>query len=903
MLVVLSAAALAQSPSCNLLGVVQGSEKPFAGVGVHLSREDSSQTVIDTVTDARGRFRFAGLSWGSYNIDLAADGWQSRRILIEVRSGSTLHVRAALLPLTSDQAPVPVEVVDEDVWFGSQFSDFAIRQLPNGRDIWSLLQGQEPSTVTDRFEIGGLETAVPALFSAFGASWTENQYQFNGLDVTDPYVPGLPLINPGIDAISEFQVVTASKPAASQGSGENLTLAAPEPGGALHGGVWLFGSGGALQSDNMDARLRAFDFPGPERLNSLIDASAQLGGKLPAALAALPFFVSLSTQQVSQTLGGFAAPIDSGVNRVLTDFIPWSRGSQRLNLWYSGQHVFNSSQGAMPTVAPSATTRGNDDFNQFQASWTQILRPAMSLSASFGVVNATVSSSFQNGVQGISTVGLPLLIFSGPAPLATSGLRTRYEAQGILQSTLYSPLGSHSLSLGFDWSRSDITNRWYAMGNAQQVLVNGDGSELIRWNTPAVAQQHVQNVGEYIQDSWRPTRWLTLPIGLRIDTSTGQASEAANSIRWTTLQPRLGFVVPLSPRGMILQGSWSRYGQLLQGRYLDFGNPAALGAQVFRWQDSNGDGVAQPQEVGPLLRVSGGPYSAIDPHIARPFTDEISFGLEQSVGNRVTASIHFFRRDDHRLIGLENPGVPFSDYTPLQYTDPGNDGILGTPDDQVLTLYNEKASALGHDFLLLTNPGLRASYKGFEASMMAQLRNSWEFSASFSAGQTLARTSPGNSPFQNDTGFTGSLGIDPNTLVMSQGRTYFDRGYMGKITAYYSAPHGFYLAAVATYFDGVPFGRLLFVNGFNQGPFFVRATPVGHPGGFQTQLNSTLDVRLAHNFHLRKGTVSGYLDMFNILNLNSNTREADLTGPAFLLRVPLAVEAPRTVRLGISWNF
>ncbi|HYL13578.1 MAG TPA: hypothetical protein VEV41_11110 [Terriglobales bacterium] len=204
---------------------------------------------------------------------------------------------------------------------------------------------------------------------------------------------------------------------------------------------------------------------------------------------------------------------------------------------------------------------------------------------------------------------------------------------------------------------------------------------------------------------------------------------------------------------------------------------------------------------------------------------------------------------------------------------------------------------------MLTNPALHASYKGFEALVMAQVRSSWAFSASFSAGQTRARTSPGNSPLQNDTGFAGSLGTDPNTLVMSEGRTYFDRGYMGKITAYYAAPHGFYLAAVATYFDGVPFGRLLFVNGFNQGPFFVRATPVGHPGGFQTQLNSTLDVRLARNFRLRRGTLSGCLDVFNLLNLNSNTREADLTAPAFLLRVPLAVETPRTARLGVAWNF
>jgi hypothetical protein len=903
MLVLLPVSSLTQSRSGGLYGTVLGSGRALASAHVELSREDSSNPLTQTVTDGKGRFRFAGLTWGLYSLYIAADGWNPRRIAVDIRCNSTVYVRAKLAPQGGDPPTAPVETLDEDVWFGTQFNHLDIQKLPNGRNIWSLLQGQEPSTVTNRFEIGGLETAVPALFSALGASWTENQYLFNGLDVTDPYVPGLPLINPGIDGLSEFQAVTASKPAASQASGENIVLATTEPGKTLHGGVGLFGSGGGLQSDNMDARLRGLDFPGPERLNSLIDASAQLGGKLPAALAALPFFISFSTQQVSQDLGGFAAPIVTGVNRVVSDFTPWARGSQRLTLLYSGQHVFDSRQGAMPTVAPSATTRGDDNFNQFQAQWNQELRPATLFSASFGVVNAIVASRFQNDVQGISSINLPLLVLTGPAPLATSGLRTRYEAQGILQSILYGHMGSHSLSFGFDWSRSDMTNRWYSMGGTQQVFVSGVPTELIRWNTPAQARQHVQNVAEYIQDSWRPARWLTLPIGLRIDTSTGQADGAPNSISWTTVEPRLGFVLPLRLPGLVLQGSWSRYGHLLQGRYFNFGDPAALGAQVFRWQDSNRDGVAQPEEVGALLRVFGGPYSAINAHIARPFTDELSFGVQQNLANRLTAFVRFFRRDDHRLIALQNAGVPFSDYTPVPYTDPGNDGIYGTGDDRQLTLYNENPSALGHDFLVLTNPGLHASYKGFEAQVMARVRNSWEFSVSFTAGQTLTRTSPGNSPFQNDTGFVGSLGTDPNTLVMSQGRTYFDRGYMGKISAYYAAPHGFYLATVVTYFDGVPFGRLLFVNGFNQGPFFVRATPVGHPGGFQTQLNSTVDIRLARDFGLRRGTLSGYLDVFNLLNLNSNTREADLTGPTFLLRVPIAVETPRTARLGVAWKF
>jgi hypothetical protein len=43
--------------------------------------------------------------------------------------------------------------------------------------------------------------------------------------------------------------------------------------------------------------------------------------------------------------------------------------------------------------------------------------------------------------------------------------------------------------------------------------------------------------------------------------------------------------------------------------------------------------------------------------------------------------------------------------------------------------------------------------------------------------------------------------------------------------------------------------------------------------------------------------------VFDIMNWNSNTRESALTGPDFILRVPLAVEAPRTVRLGVARHF
>ena len=893
-----------QAPSSAIRGLVLGPGQPLRSARVRLVHKNSGQALTETVTDAEGRFQFVALLSGAYQVEVSADGGRDRKLPVELRPDSTVAVTIALSAANSDQPPTRSSIVDEDVWFGTNFTSFSIEQLPNGRNIGSLLQSQEASTVTNRFEVGGTQTAQPALFSAFGASWTENQFRWNGLDATDPYQPGLPDLNPGVDALSEFRTITASKPAPSQGSGESLALGSAQPGNALHGAAQMYVSGSGLQSDNMNARLRSFNFPGPLQLNSLLDGSLQLGGTLPVSQVKLPFFASVSSQQVSQNLGGFPAPIDTGVNRVLLDFTPWSDRVQRLDVLYSGQHVFNSAQGAAPTVSPQSTTRGNDNFNQFLALWSRSLSPAVQLTASFGVVNAIVSSAFQNAVQGASSLDLPLLIFTGPPPLATSGLRTRYEAQSTLHLMRNGPWGTHSLSAGIDWSRSDITQRWYSMNNAQRITVNGAASELVLWNTPSQTKEYVQNVAEFVQDAWRPWKWLSLPIGLRIDTSTGQANGASNHINWTTVQPRLGFVIPVWPQGMVLQGSWSRYGHLLQGRYLDYGNPAALGEQVYGLLGWNAGETAPPYELGPLLRVGGGPYSAVSPSLSRPYTDEFNFGVQENIADRLTAYVRFFRRDDHRLIALQNSGVPFSQYTPVQYPDPGNDGVFGTPDDHVLTLYNQNPSSLGHDFLLLTNPGgLHASYKGFQAMVLLRLKPSWEFSANFTAGQTLAYTSPGNSPLQNDTGVVNTLAVNPNTLVMSPTRTYFDRGYMGKITAWYAAPHGFSLSAVATYFDGAPFGRLLFVTGFHQGPFFVRATPVGHPGGFQTQLNASIDTRLARDFRLEKGTISAYLDVFNIMNWNSNTQESALTGPQFVLRAPLAVETPRTFRFGAAWRF
>jgi hypothetical protein len=83
----------------------------------------------------------------------------------------------------------------------------------------------------------------------------------------------------------------------------------------------------------------------------------------------------------------------------------------------------------------------------------------------------------------------------------------------------------------------------------------------------------------------------------------------------------------------------------------------------------------------------------------------------------------------------------------------------------------------------------------------------------------------------------------------------------------------------------------------------VRATPRGDFGAFRTQFNSTLDLRVARTFDVKRSKLSVVLDVFNILNFNRNTLESDLTSPNFAKRIPLAIQAPRMLRLGLGWEF
>jgi hypothetical protein len=95
----------------------------------------------------------------------------------------------------------------------------------------------------------------------------------------------------------------------------------------------------------------------------------------------------------------------------------------------------------------------------------------------------------------------------------------------------------------------------------------------------------------------------------------------------------------------------------------------------------------------------------------------------------------------------------------------------------------------------------------------------------------------------------------------------------------------------------------LLVTGLAQGPFLVPVTPRGAGGGYRAQPAINWNLRLMREFRLPVGTLAAFADILNVANFGQKIQENDFTGPAFNLRLPVAIQEPRSVRLQLRYEF
>ncbi len=902
---VLASAARPQATAFIWGRVNDPSGRPLSAVQVRVSFLDSGQP-FQAETDGRGFFRMMGLPFGEFSVRFELNGYGLHEEKgLQAEPSGRLFIRVTLSPLKSGSASSSFSRTDRQDFCRTIIDQDQMQSLPSGNNIWNLVENQDLAAITDRIDVGGIFLGQPALFTPrASASWTQTTYGLNGLDATDPYSNGRPLFFPDIFSLSCTELDSARLPIRNLHPGAAFQLATKEAGDRMGGSLRLYGSDRILCASNITPSLLAEGIAESHTWDSLADIHFELS--TPLAGDKLGLFLSLTSQSLARNLADYGPEDASSVLSGLIS-LDYRLPQNRLKLLWTGQAVHNPQDGAGRGVLPEVTRDVTQGYNIFQVLWDHRPNNGHVLRAGLGYVRGIVRSDFQAEALGPCRVEILPDRYSGCAPSA--GRDSRIVLDSFLDGQLLGTNvlgGTNFLEYGFKLRYAGASSRMNIRDNLQLRFFQGLPLEVVLFNTPLEHGQASLEGRVYAQDTLVLGSFISISAGLNASFSRGWALGAASrqAITWLNLSPRLGLSFSLSRKGdSSFSLSAARYLASLPLNYLLYGHPQAPGGLVYSWNDADHDFLFDSGEAGALIRREGPAFSALDPDLKRPYTDEFTAALKIDLGAGWRISLAGFLRETRNLVETLNTGVPFSSYTALPFHEAGDDLLPGSYDDLDFILYNQDAATLGRDFYLLTNPESDkriTRYRGLDLTVVRRHGRTWNFFASFQAMEAIGITSPGSSAGQNDDGLVGPLYDNPNTLICAKGRLAFDRGYTARVGFSWNLPAGFQVAAVVKYYDGQPFARLIVVTGLNQGPFFIMA----HPRGVSRyEYNRTVDIRLEKSFRLGTTNLSLFVDGFNVFNRNLATSENEWTGPTWPLRYPTEIQSPRMFRLGLAYEF
>lgn len=778
--------------------------------------------------------------------------------------------------------------------------------LPTGNTVWNIVENQDFSATTNRIDVGGLWSTTPAIFSPRGAvSWTQVATRLNGLDVTDPYFGGTPLFHPDLWALDAMRLENGAFPAGSFSPGGSLDITTFEGTDDFHGGITFFYLDRSYTTTNITPKLEEEDLFATHTFRGLFEGNLRLAG--PLVPGKLHFATSFSARRIARNTAEFDGEEEDHVLSGLAS-LSWRQGRHGLKLLWTGQSVDRSAFGAARRIPFSSTLDRRDYHNIFQLLGSLRLKDNHILKAGLSYARTDIHAGFQDGVAGPHGIEVLRDIPSGPAAMAYRDGRDNLSflvkgdwasapGNGRLNRLIYGVRMRSAAASSLKNIREGYHLRYF----------EGAPLEIAVFDTPFHHRESSMETGIFASNTLTLDGFLTLHGAAHLDWTRGRApglSRDSQGIDWIHLSPRLGASFPLSRTGRSqLRIHLGRYFFTLPLSYMTWGNPGAPGSLVYAWNDADGDGRFDTGEAGTLLRREGPLFAEIDPNLKRPRVDELSVGFLRRTRSGWHIGITGFLRETRNLPAALNIGVPFSAYDPHSLYDIGDERIPGTHDDLYFTIYERRPEYLGRDFFLLTTdlPDKRgSSYQGLDVVLHRRTSERFIIYMTFTATQAAGESNPGNTEWENDDGVIGALYADPNTLINARGRLRFDRAYTARIGFQLDLPWNFRLGSVTKYYDGQPFARWIVVGDFNQGPFTIQAHPRGKA---RYEFNMNVDLRLEKIFDLGGQRLRIILDGFNLTNFNLATEENQWTRPEFPLRYATEIQAPRVVRLGLSYEF
>jgi outer membrane receptor protein involved in Fe transport len=896
-------------------GVINGTVQDNQGLellGVEVTVTSPSLMLpkSSTLTDRKGFFRFPELPTGYYDVSFLLSGfttYTTKGVKVDFNRTISLNIKMELTTIDIETVvTAKAPVIDKET------SSLGVNIDTHTARDFSKVYEMAP---------GVLDTGVSYVgigLSVHGSAFADNNNSVDGINFGDP-VGGANFTRVGYEIAEEYQIETSGHSAEYGGvRGGVFNIITKSGGNRFSGEANFYYQDKSLQSVNSKGTPFEGQFVG---FKSNYDTTFQLGG--PFIKDKLWFFASFSYNKRLDYVAGYPwdkQPVNTPVDAAYT--VPYIKLAWQINpsMKLVGSWDYppskENNRGAGYTRTEESTWIRFMVVNKFSLIYSWLPNQNTILSAKFGYMHFY----FTNRAKSDSPRYIDNITrnISGSYGYDDDYMDNLFQYKTDLTYFPNDFLGRHELKLGAEYQYSyrhrQVTHKFTDTGLGPYIYTRGTVPDYVMFAQNFDPEEKMNQFGAFVQDTWTPTKRLTLNLGLRYEYQDGiipaqgedrepytyngityylNVPEDLKPIVWNTLSPRLGAIYSLTSDGKtVLKVSFSKYYTELMINHFTQMNP---NGSFNRYCYLNPDWT-----VGEMYRLSITSTASIDPNLKPACLTEFVFRAQRELLPNFVLSASYIRKWDRNIMediilealdldAIKKGTYVWTHYTPVTAVDPY--------DGKTVTFYNRDASwVVGSKYLTNPKPATR-DYSALEIILDKKWDHNWQMQLSYVYSRPKGLVGVADSEQNSYT----TLFDDPNTLTNAIGRYTNDIRHQLKLSGTIQAPFGIIFGTYFRAYSGLRYTRQIRSQDLglrlNQGNTTIYAETKGSRG---LPSRYIWDIRLEKSFKIgRLPLLSLTADCFNILNENAVTSVETLSSSTAQFEIARAIMDPRNVRLGI----
>jgi hypothetical protein len=553
----------------------------------------------------------------------------------------------------------------------------------------------------------------------------------------------------------------------------------------------------------------------------------------------------------------------------------------------------------------------------YKAEWNKVLSDTLFTEVRGGQFGYNWPLVPNENATGPRIQDLTTSVVSGPN-LHRQQNRRRNQVLGSLNYFKDGLAGSHDFKFGGEVFHETFFEEFFPTSYGNQSISykrNTVPSEVELFD-PGAIEATLMTYSFYANDTWRINNRLTLTPGLRFDRFVNSLPEQSHPagrfsatpitfaavddlVSWNLFGPRLGITYDLSGDGhTVLKFNYGQYWWNPSNDIATAANPnRSPWFRRYSWSDANGNGQWDEGEQGNLLASQGGVASTVvDPNLEDTFTREYSAWFERELAANFGVRTGLVVRQIRNQRANADANRPFSAFNvPATFPDPGPDGRAGTADDGApIRGFNIDPSFIGRPTLttVANQPDANGDYYTWEASANRRMSGRWSLRASFTHTWNYDQ----NNSYAGNTMRQYALPFTPNELINAdrEDGAFRFTTWTAKLMSTIDAPYGVKLTPMLRHQSGEQVGRVVQVP-FNYGTQAVLVEPLE---SYRMDDTTIWDLRAEKVVRFGARSVSGFVDLYNITNSNSEFRQIYVSGASF--GFPTTITPPRIIRFGVK---